>query len=280
MRPLWYHQSPVSVRGLRLAREPGTVLFWDANHLLTWLTPAGVVYARWQAPSPLAAAACADDGSAAVALGTQGQVWCFDHDLKPRWQRASAGKGLTVALAPFGGLLAVADGAGTIHFLDDKGRDAGKASNPRSFLHLAFVPERPLLIGSAEFGSVAAFDLSGKRLWHDSPVAHCGSLATTGDGSLIALACYSDGLSCYDRRGAKRVGGPRPGPCRLVALSYDGTSLLTASLDGVVRRHDHDGKVRAEFCPEAAVTSLALDALGTTGFIGLANGTVMALGAA
>ena len=277
MRPLWSYQSPSPLRGLRLAREPGTPLVWDANHVLTWLSPTGAVHARWEAPAPVAAVDCADDGCAAVAVGTAGQVWFLDPELKPRWQRAVAEKALAVAVAPFAGLLAVADGAGPVHFLDDAGRDIAKAKNPRPFLHLAFVPERPLLIGCADFGSLAAFSLSGKRRWQESPLAHCGSLALTGDGLLIALACFSDGLSLYDIRGARCKIGPRPGPCRLVALSYDGSTLLTAGLDGSVRLHDRTGTVRSEFRPEATVAALALDALGTMAFVGLANGKVLAL---
>ncbi len=277
MRRLWFYQSPASVRGLRLARESGTLLTWDTNHLLTCLSPPGTVQARWEAPSPLAAADCSNDGSAEVAVGTQGHIWYFDHDLKPLWQRRIAGKGSAVAITPFAEAIAVADGAGAVHFLDNKGRDLARVTNPRPFLHLAFIPERPLLIGSADFGSVAAFDLSGKRCWYDSPVAHCGSLTTTGDGARIARACFSDGLSLYDYRGQKRADGPRPGPCRLADLSYDGSSLLTTGLDGVVRWHDRDGKTRSEFHPDAAVTAQCLDALGTTAFVGLADGTVLAL---
>jgi hypothetical protein len=277
MRPLWSHRTPSAVRGLSLAREPGTLLVWDADHVLTWLSRAGEVHARWEAPDPVADADVADDGSAAVALGTAGTVWLLAPDLKPRWRRGVAAKGLAVAVAPFAGVLAVSDGGGTIHFLDGLGRGLTAATSSRPLHHLVLVPERPLLVGSADFGSVAAFSLSGTRRWQDTPVAHCGALATTGDGMLIALACFSEGLLLYDFRGQKRRDGPHTGPCRLVALSYDGTALATAGLDGVVRLHDRAGTVRSEFRPDANVSALALDALGRTAFVGLADGTVVAL---
>jgi hypothetical protein len=164
-----------------------------------------------------------------------------------------------------------------VHFLDAAGAGVGRATNPRPLQHLAFVPERPLLIASADFGSVAAFSLGGRRRWHDAPVAHCGALATSGDGSRIALACFSDGVSFYHHRGEKRRDGPHLGPCRLVALAYDGSALLTAGLDGCVRLHKWDGQIRSDFRPDAAVTSLALNALGNTALVGLADGKVLAL---
>jgi WD40 repeat protein len=277
MRVLWSYRSPAPVRGIRLARESETLLLWDANHLVTRLSPHGAVQAQWQAPSPVAAADCADDGSSVAAVGAAGQVWFFGADLNQLWQRTITEKALTVAVAPFGEVLAVADGDGTVHLVDAAGRDLAVAANPRQFQHLLFIPERRLLIGSADFGSVAAFNLQGKRRWHDTPVAHCGSLTATGDGSLIGLASFSDGLSLYDLRGTKLTGGPRPGPCRLAALSYDGTALLTAGLDGRVRIHDRSGKPVFGYRPEAVVSSLALDALGQTAYLGQADGAVLAM---
>jgi WD40 repeat protein len=278
MRRLWSFQSSAAIRGVRAAREPGTLLVWDANELLVWLSPAGAVSGRREAPWPLAAVDCADDGSAIAVVGTGGQIGSLGADFKPRWQRTVSANGLAVAVSPFGDVIAVADTGGAVHFLDAGGRDIARASNPRPFQHLTFIAERPLLIGSADFGSVAALDLGGRRRWHDSPFAHCGSLAATGDGRLIALACFSDGVSLYNLRGEKLNGGPRPGPCRMAALSYDGSTLLTAGLDGLVRLHDRAGQTRSDFRPDAAVTSLALDALGTTAFVGLADGNVLAMG--
>jgi WD40 repeat protein len=278
MRRLWSFQSSAAIRCIRAAREPGKLLVWEANQLLTWLSSAGEVGARREAPWPLTAVDCADDGSTVVAAGTSGQMGSLGADFKPRWQRTLSADALAVAVSPFGDVVAVADAGGTIHFLDAAGRDIARASNPRPFHHLVFIPERPLLIGSADFGSVSALDLAGRRRWHDAPVAHCGSLATTGDGRLIALACFSDGVSLYNVRGEKRNGSPRPGPCRIVALSYDGSIYLTAGLDGCVRMHDRFGQTRSDFRPAAAVTSLALNALGTTAFIGLADGQVLAMG--
>jgi hypothetical protein len=278
MHRLWSYRSSSAIRGLRLAREPGTLLVWDVNHLVTSLSN-GTVTAQWHAPSPLTGAACADDGSAAVAVGATGQIWFLGADLKPRWQREIGGKALAVGIAPFGGVLAVAEGTGAIHFLDNNGHTFCKAANPRPLRYLEFLAERTLLIGSADFSSLAAFNLSGKCLWHDSPVANCGSLSVSGDGLLIALACFSEGLSLYDHRGKKVANSFKPGPCRLAVLSYDGTSILTVGLDGLIRLHDRQGKARSEYRPEAAVVAVDLDALGTTAFVGLADGTVMALAA-
>src|SRR5436853_547202 len=83
----------------------------------------------------------------------------------------------------------VADARGTLRLFDRHGRTLWKTDNPRPFQHLAFVPEAPLLLGSADYGLIACFDQAGACVWRDGLVAHIGSLAVSGDGSQIVLAC-------------------------------------------------------------------------------------------
>jgi hypothetical protein len=277
LRRVWSYLAPSPIRRLSLAREPGALLAVDQDDRLTWLSSSGAAAAHFQAPAPLADAVIADDGSAVVAVGATGQIWYLTPALKPRWQQSIPGKALACAVEPLGRLLAVSDSAGGVHFFDGVGGQVGHARNPRPVLHFAFVPERELLLGCAEFGSVVALSRTGVVRWHDTPVAHCGSLSTTGNGRLIAQACFSDGVACYGLRGDRLNAAPRPGPCRLAALAYDGSSMLTVGLDGIVRLHGANGATRSEWKPEASVTAIAFGALGTTAYAGQADGNVIAL---
>jgi hypothetical protein len=277
LRRLWSYLAPSPIRRLSLAREPGALLIADQDDRLTWLSPAGSTTAQWQASAPLADAVVADDGSAAIAVTVAGQACYLSPALKPRWQKSIPGKALACAVEPLGRLLAVSESSGGVHFFDGLGGLAGHAKNPRPLLHLAFVPEKEVLLGCAEFGSVVALSRTGTVRWHDTPVAHCGSLSTTGNGRLIALACFSEGLACYGLRGDRIKVAPRPGPCRLAVLAYDGSSMLTVGLDGIVRLHASDGAIRGEWKPEANVTAIAFGALGTMAYLGQADGYVIAL---
>ena len=75
----WTHTLSAKPRGLALARERGWLLAWDENSWLYLLNLAGQRQAQVRMTTPVAAACCADDGSAIVAAGAGGvgRAWCF-----------------------------------------------------------------------------------------------------------------------------------------------------------------------------------------------------------
>ncbi len=166
-----------------------------------------------------------------------------------------------MALAPLGELVAASDAGGGLHVLDAAGRLAWRATTPRPLHFLAFVPERPVLVGSADLGLVCGFGPGGQALWRDGLVSRVGGLAVTGDGATVALACFSDGLVGYAADAGRRRQIPAP-PCRLVALSYTGETVVVAGLDERLCVLDAAGAVRAELALEGAAEALAVSADG------------------
>ena len=197
VQPLWTHTHSKAWRGLAQTRERGLTLAWDAEHTIHLFNRRGQVQAQWPFPGELIDAACADDGGSFAAVGAQGEVWFLAPDLTIRWERRVSTGTAAVALEAFGRYVAVSDDSGTLHLFDRAGRTVWQALNPRPLHHLAFVPEQPRLVVSADFGLVACYDSAGRCLWRDGLVAHVGSLAVSGDGSSLALACFSEGLCCY-----------------------------------------------------------------------------------
>jgi hypothetical protein len=275
--PLWSQTTTAPLRGLALARERGWLIAWDEHHWLSLLNLAGERQGLLQAPAPLTAVCCADDGSAFATAGTSGQVWFLAPDLMPRWERTLPRPALALALDPFANYLAAADDSGGLYVFDRLGRTMCQTACPRPLWFLAFVPERPVLVGSAEFGLVASFDLTGRCQWRDGLVAHVGSLATSGDGSLIALACFSEGLCAYSLDLPQRRLIPSAGPCRMAALTFDGRLALTAGLDNRIRLTGTNGQPHDEWNPEGIVVSLALGPLGDYAVVGLADGKMVGL---
>jgi hypothetical protein len=277
VQALWSQKIGAPLRGLGLARERGWVLAWNSAGEMHLWDRLGRRQAHRSAPAGLAAAACADDGSTFAAVGVLGQVWLLAPDLSPRWERSLGRPGSAVALDLFGGHVAVADVAGGLHLFDRHGKAVWKAMTPRPLRYLTFVPEKPMLAVSADFGLVACFDAAGKPLWRDGLVAHVGSLAVSGDGAVIALACFTEGLCCYaaDRGQPQRIA--QAAPCNLAALSYTGDVLLTAGLTDQVALRDREGAIRAEFSAEGAVVALALGALADFAILGLTEGQVVAV---
>lgn len=276
MHFLWSQTVPSPLRGLRLARESETILAWDGEDGLFLFNHAGKIQAQRPSPVPIAAVGCAEDGSAYVIGGSQTPMVCWlAPDLAPRWQRPLSQRATAVAVEPLGRCVAVADASGTLYLIDERGRALWRATTPRPLHHLAFVPEKPILVGAADFGLVLCFGSSGECLWRDGMVAHAGSLAVSGDGSCVVLACFSDGLYRYSTDGPRQQRILLEKPCHLAALSYDGESLLTSDPQEGACLRDSKGDLRDPIHLEAPAVALALGALADYAVVGLVNGTIL-----
>jgi hypothetical protein len=276
MRLLWSQTIPTPLRGLILARERETVLAWDGQSNLFLFNDAGTMQARRPAPAPIAAAGCAEDGSAYVVAGSQTPMVCWlAPDLALRWQRSLPQRATAVAVEPLGRCIAVADASGALHLMDASGRTLWKATTPRPLHYLAFVPEKAALVGAADFGLVLCFGESGECLWRDGLVAHIGSLTVSGNGSDVLLACFSDGLYRYSTTGPQQQRIPLETPCHLAALSYAGDCLLTADRQQRICLRDSKGDLRDQMNLDAPAVALALGALANYALVGLSNGAVL-----
>jgi hypothetical protein len=272
VRFLWSVRLSAAVRGVALARERGWLLAWAADKHLTLFNASGARLADAAAPGKLVAVAAADDASAFVAVGADGQVWRFGPDLALAWERRLTPPLLAVAVEPFGQYVAVSDGNLGLHGFNADGRAVARATVARALAFLAYVPEQPRLIGSADFGLVAAFDLSGRVQWRDGLVANVGALAVSGAGEAV-LACFSEGLCRYAPDGTRRPGAGGP-HCRLAAVSYAGDQVLTAGAGVEVRLLGPGGGTGDAWQAPAAPAALALGALGTRAFVAAADAVV------
>jgi hypothetical protein len=276
-RRLWSVTTAARPLGLALAREKGTLLAWDDNHWLYLLNRKGERQGQRRCAGAVAAGCCADEGSAYAAVGGRGEVWWLAPDLMTRWERSVPAAGLAAALDPFGRCLAVADAGGNLSLFDRRGRQLSRVQTPRPLCHLAFVPEAPRLLGGADLGLLACFDPAGDCLWREGLVAHIGALAVTGDGSRIALACFSEGLRFYSLAGRKEGSFAPPEPCRLVALTYDGGRLLAGGLGNRLWLLTREGGMLETLTLDGPAAGLALAPLGEWAAVALADGRILGL---
>lgn len=274
---LWSRPMRHGPRGLALAREKGWILTWDEQHWLYLLNHAGEIQAQRHIEGGLVTACAADDGSAYVALGAQGEVVWLAPDLMPRWECTLPARGGAVALDSLGQYVAVADIKGNLHVFDRLGKAVCQIEGPRQLHHLAFVPGAAAIIGASDYGLVAAFDLTGQLLWRDGLVAHIGSLTLTGDGERILCACFTEGLVSYNLAGKKLGRVEVSAPCRLASLSFDGRLTLVAWLTNQLVILDADGRNLCTYPLDKPIVALALSALGGTAYVALGDGPTLGL---
>jgi hypothetical protein len=274
---MWSQTLAAPLRGLLLAREKGTLLVWDSTDWLWLLNRRGECQAQWKAPAPLTALGCADDGSAIVAAGSDSKFWWLAPDFTVCWQGQLPRRATAAALDPFGQYLAVATEDGGLHVFNRLGKSVAEAVFPRPLRHLLFVPSAPVLVGAAEFGLVVCFGLTGRQIWRDGLVANVGSLASSGDGVQISLACFGEMLHRYRLDGGTHSGLVVEEPCPLAAVSFDGTRVLAATTSNRLLLVDMTGKTLGACRLESQVVALAMGALADYAAVGLAEGRVVGL---
>jgi hypothetical protein len=277
VRPVWIQEWEAHPGGLALAREKGWSLVWDDKGSLHVVNRAGVPQARTRLAGNTASACAADDGSAFVAVGANGEVWWLAPDLMICWKQVLPHAALAAALDSFGQYLAVADARGHVHCYDRYGRSLSRVQSPRPLHHIVFVPMAPLLLGCADYGLVTCLDLSGRCLWRDGLVAHVGSLTVSGNGDQVVLACFSAGLQRYTSAGADKGRLTLAEPCRLASLSFDGRFLLAAGLANRLFLVDRMGQTLCEQTFNRPIVSLALGALGESAMVALEGGGLVGL---
>jgi hypothetical protein len=273
IRLLWTAEPASSLQGVALAREGGRLLAWDSRNGLFLYDERGQLITKRSAPAELVSACCSADGSSFAAIAATGLVYSLDKDLSPRWERAIP-KGLAIAIDSFGDRLAAADAAGGLHLFDGEGKELWHTTCPRPLRFLTFVAEVAVVIGSADFGLVVCCDGLGRILWRDAPVTHTGSLTASGDGAVVALARYSEGLCCYSVRQSQARTLRATIPCRLADVSYDGKIFLTAGLDDRVCLRDASGNAMMRWEMPSRPAALALSARGERAAVALTNGTI------
>jgi hypothetical protein len=268
----------VTAQGVALAREKGWVLTWDETSWLYLLNRAGERQAQMRLAGGLAAAGCADDGSAYAAVGKRGEVCWLAPDLMARWERSLPHPALAVALDSFGQYLAASDIRGTLQIFNRLGRPVCQLQSPRPLHYLTFVPGAPFLLASADYGLVACFDLTGRWVWRDGLVAHVGALTVSGDGSQILLACFSEGLQRYTLSGSKQGRLAVRETCRLASLTFDGNKILLTGMGKELSLLNREGRTLATHTLQAPAHSLAMAALGDSAVAAQADGSVIGLG--
>jgi len=274
----WSHALANAPRGLVLAREKGWLLAWDSQDWLYLLNQAGERQAQLHSTAKLASAACADDGSAYIAAGTQGEIWWLTPDLRARWERSVERPVTAMAMDSLGQYVAVGDSSGTISIFDCHGRSGTQFQSTRPLHHLAFLPANPWLLGASDYGLVACFDLKGNLLWRDGLVAHIGSVTVSGlPEGLVVLSCFTEGLQKYDTSGKNLGRQSLAEPCRLAALTYDSRHLLVAGMSSRLLWLDAEHRILSTHELEKPAIAVSLSPLGDRIVVALANSSLVGI---
>ena len=115
------------------------------------------------------------------------------------------------------------------------------------------------------------------RIWNQSLWSNVGDLAVTGDGGTILLACFSQGIQCYEGTGRQVGSYQLDGTVSRVSTSFQPGHIAAATLERHFYYLKSDGQVEFQATLPDVACRVACDPVGKGVVIGFAEGEIVRL---
>lgn len=250
------------------ADDAGGLYAFDANGRLRQLT---------RGLPNISLLSCAATGTCAAIAFDEKKVAIVDSSLKVNWSMSLYDKIVGLACDPFGRHIAVALANRDLRVYTTSRRRVAEVEVVRPLRFLQFSTTEPILIGAAEDGLLAAYQLTGRQLWDQRLFATCGDMAASGDLSTVLLAGFAHGIQRFQGTGANRGAFVVEGTPARIAMSYDGSRIAAASLEKQIYWMDRSGNLRWGSETPEDVISLHVGATGNSVVVGFAHGGITRL---
>lgn len=282
----WTVLTDSPLKGLAMAREAATIMSWDEGGQIVLLDSNGQHRSVSQATGRVQAGTISDDGSLVALLVEGPRLLLLGADLDPIDERPAPPDPSAIAVDPHGRFVAIATRMGLNHFYTRYGRPAGKFETRQALAQLAFIPDRPFLVGAAQFGSIFGIDLrpdgtSGRLkadvAWQEALTSNVGRLTTTGDGGMVLASCYTLGIQRYDLRGHNEGAYHLGGTTSHAVPDFSGRLIAVATLEGELAVLSPGGQVRWRTGLVRPAIALETDPLGRFFIYGHSTGEIVRL---
>lgn len=282
----WTVLTDAPLKGMALAREAGLILAWDEGDQLYLLDLKGQHRSVSRAPNHITAGAISDDGSLIALLGEGARLWLLGADLDLVAEKQGPAEACVVAIDPHGRYVAVGARSQAVQFFSRHGRPSGKFEPRQPLAFLQFVANRPILLGAAQQGLLAAYELSSgggsgrldvEELWEERLLSNVGRLAASGDGGMILASCFTHGVQRYDLRGHNEGAYHLGGTTAHAVPDFAGRVIGVATLESELVILGSGGNVRWRSGLTRPAIALETDPLGRYVLFGHATGEIVRL---
>jgi hypothetical protein len=269
---------------MALAREAGSVFAWDEADQLYRIDARGQFQSVARAPGKILQGAVSDDGSLVALLGEGSRLWLLDGDFELVHDRSVISEALSIAVDPHGRYVAVGSKLNVVQFYSRHAKQAGKFETRQPLSSLVFIPDRMFLVGIGAYGSIAGIELStigsngsldGDVVWYEALMSSTGRLATTGDGQMILVSCFTHGIQRYDLEGRSEGAYHLGGSAGHAVPDFAGRSIAVATIEGELAILSGAGNVKWRTSLNRPAMALETDALGRYLVYGQATGEIV-----
>jgi hypothetical protein len=280
----WSVLTDAPLKGMALAREAGSVFAWDEADQLYRIDARGQFQSVARAPGKILHGAISDDGTLVALVGEGSRLWLLDGDFELMHDRSSIADPLSIAIDPHGRYVAVGSKMNVVQFYSRYAKLSGKFETKQPLSSLVFIPDRMFLVGIGAYGSLSGIELAprgsngaldGETVWYEALMSSTGRLATTGDGQIILVSCYTHGIQRYDLEGRSEGAYHLGGSAAHAVPDFAGRSIAVATLEGELAILSGAGNVRWRKTLNRPAMALETDALGRYLVYGQATGEIV-----
>ncbi|WP_250847192.1 lactonase family protein [Aquisphaera insulae] len=284
----WTILTEAPLKGMAFAYEAGRIVAWDEGGQLYLLNAQGETLSISRVPQAIVAGAVSAEGSliALVGEGSDGSLVLLNADFEIEAERPAPSEATFLAIDPHGRYVAVGTRSGAVNFLNRYGGGAGRLETIQPIAHLAFVPDRPFLIGAAAFGMLVGVELADGRgagrldpelAWQDRLLSNVGRLTVSGDGSMVLASCFTHGIQRFDLNGRNEGSYHLGGTVSHAVPDFPGRTIAAATLEGELAIMNSAGNVRWRTHLARPPIALEIDPLGRYVLYGHSTGEIVRL---
>ena len=214
------------------------------------------------------------------------RLWLLDGDFELLHERPAIADPLAIAVDPHGRYVAVSSKMNVVQFYSRHARLTGKFETRQPLSSLVFVPDRLFMVGTGAYGSIVGIalvargsngGLDGAIVWNEALMSGVGRLATTGDGQMILIACFTHGVQRYDIEGKSEGAYHLGGSAGHAVPDFAGRSIAVSTTEGELAILSGAGNVKWRTTLNRPAIALETDALGRYVIYGQATGEVVRL---
>lgn len=234
------------IGGLSLAPESRNIVLWGTETLAV-AGFDGQVRRQVSVPGPGSLVAAASDvtAGAVYVIHSRHGLARLTGNLKYEWDKA-IGRPVSVTTTPFGEYVLVGTADRELFVFDCYGRKVAKKGvvRPPHQLTVAAAEEAVFVAGDSTI--LARYDIRLREIWEEQIVSPIGPLATPGNALYLLVCTFTYGLQRYRGDGVCEGTYHVRNGVRLVDVDFDGSTIVTATLDDYVVLLDAVGVIRQE----------------------------------
>ena len=273
----WVFRLDGGLTSMGLARETAEVVIADETGAVQRLDRKGQLAVLTRMSGPARLLDYCDSGEFGVLVVRNENLRRFDRDLKIEWKIDLPERITAIAISPFGNQMACSLADNSTIVLNNRKKKICRFETVRPLQQLRFCHKEPLLIGATDDGFVCCHDLEGRQVWSEKMWNNIGALDATGEGEMIFLAAFNQGIQALNGQGASLGAYVLEGTARRLAASYEPHRLIVATTERFLYWLDADGELLWATGTPADISHLACDPLGEWAICGFVNGDVLRL---